>query len=196
MSSFETYLTLGFQHITDLNGFDHMLFLVALCSVYQLKAYRRLLLLITAFTIGHSLTLALATTGFIAIPPAIIEFLIPVTIFMTCVLNLYRPPDNQSEDRKVFYGNYALVMFFGLIHGMGFSNYLQMLLGREQSIIVPLLSFNIGLELGQLLVVGIFFVCLALLQKLVRLSARQWNWVVSGSTAVFSLILMYQTKFW
>jgi len=194
MSDFQTYLTLGFQHIIDLNGYDHILFIIALCAAYQLKYWRNITILVTAFTIGHSLTLLLATTGVILIPSQIIEFLIPVTIFLTCILNVLAPAEQKSV--RHFRLNYGVALFFGLIHGMGFSNYLRMLLGREESILQPLFAFNAGLELGQLLIVSTILAVLFFAQRVFKIRHRAWSLTISGIAAGISLILMNQTKFW
>lgn len=194
MSEFTTYLTLGFHHISDLNAYDHILFIVALCAVYEIHQWRRILILVTAFTLGHSVTLALATLGWLPVPAAVIEFLIPVTIFLTALLNAIEKVD-QASPRKMYF-NYGLAMFFGLIHGMGFSNYLRMLLGQEESIVTPLFAFNVGLELGQLLVVACVFAVAVVAMNLIRIQHREWNLFVSGGAAGIALILMNETRFW
>ena len=136
MSTFETYLRLGFAHIANLNAYDHIIFIVALCAVYQLMQWKNVLVLVTAFTIGHSLTLALATLQIVTLPTNIIEFLIPLTIFFTALYNIFET--EAHLDRRKMRINYGLALFFGLIHGLGFSNYLRMLLGSEESIFLPL----------------------------------------------------------
>lgn len=194
MSEFEIYLKLGFDHISDLNAYDHIIFIVALCAVYKVQEWRRVLILVTAFTIGHSITLALATLGIIIIPTDIIEFLIPVTIFATCIFNVFK----QSADRsgaKVRL-NYLLALFFGLIHGMGFSNYLRALLGEEESLLVPLLSFNVGLELGQLMIVAIVMAGATIATAFFLARHREWNLFISGAAGGIAVILMLETKFW
>ena len=194
MSEFEVYLKLGFNHISSLSAYDHIVFIVALCSVYRLKEWRQILMLVTAFTIGHSVTLAVSTMGIVLVPTDIIEFLIPVTILFTCLGNVARRPE-KSDPRRVNAG-YLLTLFFGLIHGMGFSNYLRALLGEEESILLPLFSFNIGLELGQLLVVSVVLASAAVLIRISRADYRAWNLFISGAAAGISVILMAETKFW
>lgn len=198
MSEFSAYLSLGFDHISDLSAYDHILFIVALTAIYQLRDIKKIAILVTAFTIGHSITLALATLKIILIPTNIIEFLIPVTIVLTCIYNVSSPQrEINSINRKTSYGfNYAIALIFGLIHGIGFSNYLRMLLGREEEIFIPLLSFNIGLELGQLLIVAFILSAMVIFQRVFNVTARSWNLFVSGAAAGISLILMSETKFW
>jgi len=193
LSGFSVYLLLGFQHIADLTAFDHIVFIVALCAVYEIRLWKNILLLVTAFTLGHSMTLAAATLGILRLPTDLIEFLIPVTILFTCVINIVK--SDKLAHRKIHY-NYAMALFFGLIHGMGFSNYLRALLGREMSIWKPLLAFNTGLEIGQLLIVGVSLCCATLLLKGFRIRHQDWNLVVSGVCAGMAIMLMIQAKFW
>jgi len=144
------YLRLGFKHIIDLGGVDHILFVLALTLRYIWSDWKKILTLVTAFTIGHSLTLALSTLSLLDIPVNWIEFLIPVTILITAVSNFWV---KDFEFKQRYSAHYGLALFFGLIHGLGFSNYLKSLLGKEDSLLGPLFSFNIGLEIGQILIV-------------------------------------------
>jgi hypothetical protein len=144
------YLRLGFKHIIDLGGVDHILFVLALTLRYIWTDWKKILILVTAFTIGHSLTLALSTLSLLDIPVNWIEFLIPVTILITAVSNFWV---KDFEFKQRYSAHYGLALFFGLIHGLGFSNYLKSLLGKEDSLLGPLFSFNIGLEIGQILIV-------------------------------------------
>ncbi|MEY4058723.1 MAG: hypothetical protein RLZ50_1935, partial [Bacteroidota bacterium] len=145
-------LRLGFRHIIDINGSDHILFILALVIRYVWTDWKKILVLVTSFTIGHSVTLALSTLQWVNFPPSIIELLIPITILLTAISN-YLVKDFSFTSKYPFL--YFAALFFGLIHGLGFSNYLKSLLGQEESIIGPLFSFNLGLELGQLLIVSI-----------------------------------------
>src|SRR5690606_22255662 len=128
MSEFQLYFGLGKDHILDPNGYDHILFVIALCIVYTLREWKKVLILVTAFTVGHSVTLALATLEVISVNASLIEFLIPVTIFITAASNIFRTQEGATV--RAMQLNYAYAMIFGLIHGMGFSNYLRSILGR------------------------------------------------------------------
>jgi len=195
MSEFQLYFTLGKDHILDyLNGYDHILFVVALCAVYLSRDWKRILILVTAFTIGHSITLALSTLVIISVDSKLVEFLIPVTIFITAFGNLFKNEERYSP--KLIQTNYLFALFFGLIHGMGFSNYLKAILGKDQSIFTQLLAFNLGLEFGQIVIVGIFMVVSFLLVDLINISRRDWKMVISSGIAGISLILMKDTIFW
>jgi len=194
MSTFEAYLKIGFQHIADVTAYDHILFIIALCAIYKVNQWRHILILVTAFTIGHSVTLALSTLNFILVPSAIIEFLIPVTILLTAIFNIVRREGEISPLNMRI--NYGLALFFGLIHGMGFSNSLKELLAKEESIIQPLLAFNIGLELGQLMIVAIILIFSMIFLNGLSVKHREWNLFVSGAAAGIAFILMTETTFW
>jgi len=153
MSTFQLYLQLGVSHIADFKGYDHILFITTLCAVYLFKQWKQVLVLVTAFTIGHTTTLALATLHIIHFPSRWIEFFIPITIFIAAVGNMFERNDMVKPGSQHF--KYGTAMFFGLIHGLGFSFYLRSLLGMEHSIVLPLFAFNVGIELGQMMIVAV-----------------------------------------
>lgn len=193
MGQFQLYFQLGIQHILDIAGFDHILFVVALCALYMGRDWKKILILVTAFTIGHSITLALATLNLLKVNSNIIEFLIPVTIAITAVSNILKPKPSSGSGLQI---NYLFALFFGLIHGLGFSNYLRSLLGKEASIFTPLLSFNLGLEVGQLVIVFVFMLISGLLVGLVGVNRKDWTLVISSIVLGMSIMMMLDTKFW
>jgi hypothetical protein len=193
MSLFKLYFTLGIQHIVDLKGYDHILFILTLCAVYTLSDWKRVLVLVTAFTLGHSLTLALATLDLVRIDTGLVEFLIPLTIFLTALANLFTP---GLGGRTLHALKYGAALFFGLIHGLGFSNYLRSLLGGERSMALPLFSFNLGIEVGQLLIVAAIMLLTWLLLGLFRVPKREWHLVLSGAGLGISLVLMIERFPW
>ncbi|SOD95664.1 HupE/UreJ family protein [Spirosoma fluviale] len=193
MDDFFIYLSLGFEHITDPRGYDHVLFVIALCAVYTLPQWRQVIILVTAFTIGHSLTLALATLQLIQYKTALIELLIPVTILITAIANFFfeEPKTWLTPDRPQKRSwRYVLALLFGLIHGMGFSNYLRSLLGREANIIKPLLAFNIGLEIGQLVIVALILGAAFIIIEFAKVSRLRWTLIISGIVAGMALSLI------
>ena len=194
MSQFSLYFGLGMEHILDVQGYDHILFVIVLCAVYLIKDWRRVLILVTAFTVGHSITLALATLQIIQVNSAMVEFLIPVTIFLTALSNIFGKGDRWRASKV--HTNYLLALFFGLIHGLGFSNYLRALLGKEGNITIPLLAFNIGIEVGQIIIVAIFLTLSFLFVDLFAVARRDWRMVISSAVGGIALILMSETKFW
>ncbi|RIJ43239.1 HupE/UreJ family protein [Pontibacter oryzae] len=193
-SVFSTYIEVGFNHIYDFQAFDHMLFLLALSAIYTLQDWRKVIALVTSFTIGHSITLALATFRIIEFNSELIEFLIPVTILVTCVTNFFKLKGAAAKQPTILSVHNLMAMAFGLIHGMGFSNFLRHMLGSRDNFWQQLLAFNIGIELGQLLIVGILLVAGFLIMTLFRASKRDWIMVLSSAAAGISLILMLQTS--
>ena len=199
-SQFLTYLQLGFDHISDLAGYDHILFIVALCAIYRLSEWKRVALLVTAFTIGHSLTLALAAMDVVQFPSNWIEFLIPVTIVLTALYNvlIYRSPENLSDSTQArrINLNYLFALIFGLIHGMGFSNFFKsaVMPGEESSFLYQLLAFNIGVELGQLMIVAAVLLTAFIFLRGLKFKAREWNLFVSG--AAFGIALIMAIERW
>jgi hypothetical protein len=195
MSEFQLYFGLGKDHILDYaNGYDHILFVIALCVMYSLTDWRRVLILVTAFTLGHSITLALATFQIISVKAEIIEFLIPVTILITAGSNIFRREETFSMSNLRL--NYAYAGFFGLIHGLGFSYYLKSILGRDRSIVTQLLAFNLGLEFGQIVIVSLFLVAGFLLVDLFGVNRRDWKLVISSAVGGIALILIKDKVFW
>ncbi len=183
MNDFLFYFREGIYHITDLRGYDHILFVAALCLPYLLKDWRRILVLITAFTIGHSVTLALSIYNKILVPSSWIEFLIPVTIVITAVENIAV----RQFDFKKMNMRYASAMIFGLIHGMGFSNYLRSMIGKDESIFAQLLAFNIGLEIGQFLIVLVVMLVAFIFVNILKAPRREWLLFISGG--IFAIAL-------
>ena len=190
MSVFKLYFELGLSHITDLQGYDHILFLITLCAVYSFKQWKSILVLITGFTIGHCTTLVLATFDFINISSDLIEFLIPVTILITAIANIIFRNDDFSNRLQSL--KYIAAVFFGLIHGLGFSSYLKSLLGSESGIAKPLLAFNLGIELGQIFIVFIILSISILAIKIFKLGKQDWSLVMSGMGLGVSLILILE----
>ncbi|MBU79698.1 MAG: HupE / UreJ protein [Flavobacteriales bacterium] len=194
MNSLSFYIKLGFEHISDFAGYDHMLFLVALCAIYRIQQWKSILILVTAFTIGHSVTLVLSSLDILIIQSNIIEFLIPITIFLTALNNVIG--SNSKEKKSKMNKNYVMALFFGFIHGMGFSNYFKALLMDSSSITLPLLGFNIGIELGQIIVVFFIVNVAYLFLNKLKVRHRDWNVFVSGAAAGISLVFILENKIW
>lgn len=199
MTVFQTYLELGFRHICTPRAADHLTFLLALCAPYVLSDWRRVLALVTSFTVGHSLTLALATLGLVTFSPAIIETLIPITIMLTALWNLRRT--GRATDLAALPARpapvlaaapNALALGFGLIHGLGFSNYLRELLGPNSRPVQELLAFNVGVEAGQVLIVGIILGVGAVLVRGLGVARRDWLLTTSGAALGIAAVLLVQ----
>lgn len=180
MGDFGFYFNLGWEHIIGKDALDHQLFIAALSAIYLLKDWKQVLILVTAFTIGHSLTLALSVLDYVRFPSAWVEFLIPVTIVITALSNLRQLKFTPRSMRI----NYFLALFFGLVHGMGFANTIRMVLASDQSLGWSLFGFNVGLEVGQIVVV-LTLLLLAQIIHLFRVQRR--DWVIFLSAAVFGI---------
>lgn len=187
MSAFWLYLQIGIEHILDLKGIDHMLFIVALCAIYSFSEWKKVLVLVTAFTLGHSLTLALSALEVVFINQDLVETLIPVTILLTSVFNL-----RSRKSSTIISYQYIIALIFGLIHGLGFSNYFKALLMDSEDIVAPLFFFNLGIELGQLVIVLIFGMLLYLFTQIEKVKHRDWKLVVSGAAIGISLLMLLE----
>lgn len=183
MQEFNFYLSLGWEHIMSWDALDHLLFITALTTIYLAKDWKRVLILVTAFTIGHSLTLALSVLDVLRVDSGLVEFLIPCTIVVTALIHVFQK-DYTKQRISI---NYLLALFFGLIHGLGFANIIRFSLAQEQSIGTPLLAFNIGLELGQIVVVAIMLAVSMLVVQVLKADRR--HWVIFVSAAIFSVAL-------
>jgi len=184
MIDFGLFFQMGYEHISDLNGIDHILFVAALCIRYQFADWKKLLWLVTAFTLGHSITLALSVFNIVNYSVNWIEFLIPVTIVITAISNVFV---KKFVYKAKFPLIYFFAAFFGLIHGLGFSNYLKSLLSKEGNIIPELLAFNLGLEAGQLVIVLAFLIISLIFVQLFKINRREYLLYVSGG--IFAIAL-------
>lgn len=183
MTDFLFYLQLGWEHIISIDALDHQLFILALVAIFSFQDLKKVLILVTAFTLGHSFTLALSAFDIIRFPSNWVEFLIPCTIVFTALDNLIF---SKNED-KLIKLNYFLALIFGLIHGMGFANSVRMMLAKEQSIVIPLLGFNVGLEIGQIAVVIIVLSIFYILSTFLKLKKKHWVMLVSTPILIFSI---------
>ena len=183
MQDFGFYFRLGWEHIISKDALDHQLFIAALAAIYLLKDWKQVLILVTAFTIGHSLTLALSVLDVIRFNSRWVEFLIPCTIVITAITNFFQKEFTTRSVRI----NYFLALGFGLIHGMGFANSVRFMLVDNQSLAGSLLGFNLGLEAGQIVVVIVILLLAQLLTNLFKVKRREW--VIFLSAAVFGLAL-------
>jgi len=191
MSIFSLYFNLGIHHILDIGAYDHILFITTLLAVYQLKQWRKIIVLITAFTIGHATTLVLFTLDIFSIAPQLVEFMIAITIAITAVSNILVPVQ-EGLNKRLYYSKYLISAFFGMIHGMGFSSYLKAMFDGSQNLLTSLFAFNLGIETGQLVVVtAILFLSWFVLNYL-KIKQLIWNYIISGLGFIVALILFVQ----
>jgi HupE / UreJ protein len=185
MNEFSTYFFWGWEHIIAFGALDHILFIAALAVVFRLSEWKKVLVLVTAFTIGHFITLWLSVLDLIRFSPEWVEFLIPLTIVITAIVNLF----NMSARLSIRL-HYALALGFGLVHGMGYANAIRFSLMKEQSLGWSLLAFNLGLEIGQLFVVLLILLAGGLVSRFTKISMRLWIVVISLIILLLSLIMV------
>ena len=183
MQDFLFYLQLGWEHIISKDALDHQLFILALIAIFSFRDWKKVLILVTAFTIGHSLTLVLSALDIFRFPSDWVEFLIPCTIVFTALDNIIF----SKNEKKLIQLNYYLALLFGLIHGMGFANSVRMMLASEQDITLPLFGFNVGLELGQIVVVAIALFIHYIFSEVLKLSNKIWIYIISVPIFIFAL---------
>ena len=190
MTDFSFYFGIGWEHIISAEALDHILFIAALAAIYMVKDWKQVLILVTAFTVGHTITLLLSVKEWVNIDSELVEFLIPCTIAITALTNIFQKEFTPKAVRV----NYFLALFFGLIHGLAFAATLRMILATNQSFALSMFSFSAGLETGQLLIV----LCILLLSQLLVgvLKVERRHWVIFVSAAVFSLSLKMATERW
>lgn len=177
------YFVEGWRHIISLDALDHQLFILALAALYTLRDWRQVLILVTAFTIGHSVTLALSAYELVTIDSDLVEFLIPCTIAITALTNFFYKDLNPKRVRP----NYFLALFFGLIHGLGFANFIRFTLAKGQAIAGPLLQFNVGLEAGQVVFVTAVLIVAYVVVHRLGAARKWWLWVISASVFFVAL---------
>ena len=192
MDIFKTWFMVGFDHILNVQALDHILFVLALVVIYKPNMIKQIVILITAFTIGHSVTLILSALDIINYNQKVIEFAIPLTIVITSLNNIL---NRKKTITRAMSTNYIIALVFGLIHGLGFANYLKALLFQD-NIILELFSFNVGIEAAQLIVVFIFSIISFVGSNYIF--KKRENWVFFVSSAIFgvSLMLTLNAKFW
>ena len=188
MSDFGLYFETGWHHIISWDALDHVLFIIALAAIYLISNYKQVLVLVTAFTIGHSLTLALSVYDVIRFNGKLVEFLIPCTIIATALFNFF-VKDYKPKSLRI---NYFLALFFGLIHGMGFANTIRFMLAKNQQIALPLISFNAGLEAGQIVVVATILSISYIMVTIAGLKQKWWVWGLSSMAICVAIKMVFE----
>ncbi|WP_299619350.1 HupE/UreJ family protein [uncultured Tenacibaculum sp.] len=178
MDNFTTFFNSGWHHIVDINAYDHLLFVMTLCAAFKLKEWKQILVIITAFTIGHSITLIISALGYIPDNPKVIDLLIPFTIMITAISNIKNYGKQGTFSNKNV--KYIIALIFGLIHGLAFASNFKVMMFNS-SVIKPLFAFNLGIEVGQLFIVAIFTAMLFVYTKLLKGEHLKWNIFVSGA---------------
>jgi hypothetical protein len=193
MDDFTLYFKMGLHHVLDFSAYDHILFLIVLAVVFNFNQWKKVLWLVTLFTLGHSITLALSAFEIVRIQVDIIEFLIPLTIFITGLVNIITINKTPKENENI---NLLFALFFGLIHGLGFSNYFKMMVGREEDKLFPLVEFALGIEVAQIIIVlGVLSIG-ALILSIKKIKREYWILINSSIVILISIKMMFERIFW
>lgn len=195
MSDFWLYFNLGLNHVLDIRGYDHVLFLIALTVPYDFKNWKNILLLVTVFTVGHTLSLMLSVFGIITVKAQLIEFLIPITILITALYNLFTAGKSSKKDNITFIT--FTTLFFGIIHGLGFSNYFKVIVDKNSNEkLVPLLEFALGIEAAQIIIVLVVLILSWAVQSFFRFSKRDWILVMCAFVTGVVVPMIIESKIW
>ncbi|MEH6536564.1 MAG: HupE/UreJ family protein [Psychroserpens sp.] len=191
MTDFWFYLKEGVNHILDPDGLDHFYFIISFCILYTFKDWKKILGLVTAFTLGHSIALFLSGLEIVSINSDLVEFLIPITILLSCLNNFWILLKDKASKTQLT-TTYILLLAFGLIHGLGFSNYIRIMIFDDDSIVLPLLGFNIGIELAQLLIVTGFLAIISLFYLLLKSNIKWVRLLVNVSICLLVLKMLFE----
>lgn len=195
MSEFWIYFNIGLRHVLDIRAYDHVLFLIALVVPYAFKDWKRVLLLVTLFTLGHTLSLLLSVYGVVYIKASLVEFLIPITILVTALFHLFTAGKSGKNESVSFVA--FVTLFFGIVHGLGFSNYFKTLLpGGASDKLLPLLEFALGIEGAQIIVVLVVLILSYIIQTFFRFSKRDWTLVMSAFVIGVVLPMIIESEIW
>jgi len=195
MSEFWIYFNIGLKHVLDINAYDHVLFLLALTVPYTFKDWKRVLILVTLFTVGHTLSLMLSVYEVIYIKESLVEFLIPITILITALFHLFTAGKSSKKESITFVA--FVTLFFGIIHGLGFSNYFKAILpGTASEKMLPLLEFALGIETAQIIVVMFALILSYIVQTFFRFSKRDWTLVTSAFVIGVVIPMIIESEIW
>ncbi|MGL2965621.1 HupE/UreJ family protein [Flavobacterium sp. XGLA_31] len=195
MSDFWMYFNIGLKHVLNVYAYDHVLFLLALTVPYEFKSWKRILILVSLFTLGHSLALLLSVFNIVTVKPNIVEFLIPITILITALFNIVTSGKSNKKDGTTFIG--IVTVCFGIIHGLGFSNYFnQILSGKPSDKLLPLTEFAVGIETAQIVVVLASLLLAYMVQTLFKFSKRDWTLLISAFIVGVVIPIILQNEIW
>ncbi|MGH2664496.1 HupE/UreJ family protein [Flavobacterium sp.] len=195
MSEFWLYFNIGLKHVLNINAYDHVLFLIALTVPYAFKDWKRLLLLVSLFTLGHTLALVLSVYEIVLIKVNLVEFIIPITILIVALFNLFTAGKNNKNESISLIA--IVTLFFGIVHGLGFSNYFKTILpGKAADKLLPLSEFALGIETAQIIVVFIVLILSYIVQTIFRFSKRDWTLVMSAFIIGVVVPMIIQSPIW
>ena len=195
MDAFFIYLNMGINHVLDIKGYDHVLFLLALISPYAFKDWKRILFLVSIFTVGHTLALVLSVYNVVSVKASLVEFLIPVTILITALFALFTAGKTTKKESVTFVA--GVTLFFGLIHGLGFSNYFKtIMIGTPSEKVLPLMAFALGIEIAQLIVFMIGLILAYVAQAVFKFSKREWGLIIASFIIGAVVPMLIENEIW
>ena len=192
MEDFQLYINLGLKHVLDWQAYDHVLFLIVLTIFYNFKDWKKVVWLVTFFTIGHTLTLALSAYNLLYVKMDVVEFLIPLTILLTAIYNVIFVNKLTKNLNITFF----FAFLFGLIHGLGFSSYFKIIVDDVEGKLLPLLEFALGIEIAQ--IIAVFFILLLsyIVLNILKRQKRDWIMIVSAIVVGIVIPMLIERKFW
>jgi hypothetical protein len=195
MSDFWIYFTIGLKHVLSVFAYDHILFLLALTVPYEFKSWKKILILVSVFTLGHTLALFLSVFNILSIKPSFVEFLIPITILIAALYNIIIAGKSSKKENSIVIS--IITLFFGIIHGLGFSNYFNSILsGKPTDKLLPLFEFALGIEVAQIVVVIVSLLLAYVVQNLFKFSKRDWILIISAFTVGVIIPIIIQNEIW
>ena len=190
IESFLKFFELGLYHILNFDGYDHILFVMIISIPFIFKDWKHLLIFISLFTLGHSISLLLGVYDIVNLNVNVTEWLIPVTIFFTALYNVFTAGKSNYRHSYLLY---AVILFFGLVHGLGFSNAFKLLVSTKESTFMSIIEFAVGVEIGQLIIVICVLIFNFILQNIFRFSRRDWVLVISSIILGFIMPLIFKS---
>ena len=183
----------GINHVLDINAYDHVLFLIVLTIPYVFKNWKRVLLLVSIFTLGHTLSLVLAAYNVVTVNAQVVEFLIPITILIVALYNVFTAGKGaQNEKIGILF---LTTLFFGLVHGLGFAREFHMLLSDTDNKLVLLLEFALGIEIAQVIIVFIVLFLSYVVQTIFRFTKRDWIMIISAIVVGLIIPMLLNSEF-
>jgi HupE / UreJ protein len=195
MSELWLYFNIGLKHVLDINAYDHVLFLIALTVPYAFKNWKRLLILVSLFTVGHTMALLLSVFNVVIFKANLVEFIIPITILIVAFFNLFTAGKNNKNESISLIA--IVTLFFGVIHGLGFSNYFKAILpGSSTDKLIPVSEFALGIEVAQIIVIFVVLILSYIVQTFFRFSKRDWTLVMSAFIIGVVIPMIIQSPIW
>ncbi|GGH45095.1 hypothetical protein GCM10011364_18290 [Mangrovimonas yunxiaonensis] len=183
----------GINHVLDINGYDHVLFLIVLTVPYLFKDWKRVLLLVTTFTVGHTLSLILAAYSVVRVNGQLVEFLIPISILIVALFNVFTAGKGAQKERVGVL--FFTTLFFGLVHGLGFAREFRMLVGGSDNKLLTLVEFALGIEIAQIIIVFVVLILGYIMQTIFRFSKRDWIMVISAIVVGLVIPMILESDF-